>query len=106
LIDYLFFRNNRLVGTTTAKDLGLFIKTPTLQALQGNVFDFLKIIRAEQIDERNPCISVMPYEKLSRAVGLLAATRVHRIFIVDDEENFQPVSVLSITDVLKFLIKK
>jgi hypothetical protein len=95
------------VGTTTAKDLGLFMKNPTLQALQGNIFDYLKQIRQEQIgDDRNPCISIMAHEKLSRAIGLLAATRVHRIFIVDSEENFSSIAVLSITDVLTFLLKK
>jgi len=96
----------KLVGTTTAKDLGLFMKNPTLQVLQGNVFDFLKTIRQDQIFERNPCISVMSSDKVSRAVGLLAATKVHRIFVVDNGDNFVPVSVLSITDVLKFIVGK
>jgi len=83
----------RLVGTTTAKDLGLFIKNPTLQALKGNIFDYLKTIRQEQIDIINPCISIHSSEKLSRAVGLLAATRVHRIFVVESEVNFSHISV-------------
>ena len=43
-------RNGNLVGATTAKDLSLFIKNPTLQALQGNIFDYLKLIRQEQIN--------------------------------------------------------
>lgn len=45
-----FFRNGNLCGATTAKDLSLFIKNPTLQALQGNIFDYLKLIRQEQIN--------------------------------------------------------
>jgi predicted transcriptional regulator len=97
--------NGNLVGATTAKDLGLFIKDPTLQALKGNIFDYLKLIRQQQINITNPCITVSQREKLSRAVGLLAATRVHRIFVVDTDEHFVPVSVLSITDILKKLIK-
>jgi CBS domain-containing protein len=97
--------NGLIVGTTTAKDLSLFIKNPTLQALQGNIFDYLKLIRQLQINIVNPCITVHQNEKLSRAVGLLAATRVHRIFVVESEERFVPVSVLSITDILKKLIK-
>lgn len=94
----------RLVGTTTAKDLGLFLQNPTLQALQGNIFDYLKLIRQQQVDEKNPCISILSSEKLSRAVGLLSATKVHRIFVVDDGEKYAPVSVLSITDILKILV--
>jgi len=95
-----------LVGCTTAKDLSLFLKNPTLQALQGNIFDYLKLIRQEQIDERSPSISISSKEKLSKAVGLLAATSVHRIFIFDNEEFLQADHVLSITDIIKFLVKK
>jgi len=95
----------RLVGTTTAKDLRLFIKNPTLQVLEGNIFDFLKMVRQDTLDERNPSISITKDDKLSRAIGLIAATGVHRIFVVDTVHTFQPVAVLSVTDVLKFLIK-
>jgi len=95
--------SGKLVGATTAKDLGLFIKNPTLQLLQGNILDYLKIIRQQSLDERTPSISLPLTEKLSRAVGCFAATKVHRIFIVSNDEL---VSVLSITDIFKFLIKK
>jgi len=98
--------NGRLVGTTTGKDLGLFLKNPSLEALHTNIFDYLKIIRQEQIDIRTPCISIYAHDKLSKAVGLLAATRVHRIYVIDNEVNFQPVKVVSITDIFKFLISK
>jgi len=95
----------RLVGTTTGKDLGLFLKKPTLESLYTNIFDYLKVIRQEQIDERSPCISISSSDKLSKAVGLLAATRVHRIYVVDNESG-KPVSVVSITDIFKFIVKK
>jgi len=95
------------VGTTTGKDLGLFMRNPSLEALHTNIFDYLKVIRQEQLDiyEKTPCIAIYNHDKLSKAVGLLAATKVHRIYVVD-EPNYAPVSVLSITDIFRFLIAK
>jgi len=95
--------DGRLVGTTTAKDLGLFLKCPNLAILQIPIFQHLQKIRSQQDNVIAPCISVFPEDKLSRAIGLLVATRVHRIFVVEDEQNFRPVSVISIFDILKYL---
>jgi len=91
-----------IVGTTTGKDLGLFIKNPTLGALQEPIFNYLKSVRCQQIDIKSPLITVMESDKLTRAVGLLSSTGVHRVFIVNNQNDLQPVGVLSITDVLKF----
>eukprot|EP01123_Difflugia_compressa_P000662 TRINITY_DN1077_c0_g1_i4.p1 TRINITY_DN1077_c0_g1~~TRINITY_DN1077_c0_g1_i4.p1 ORF type:complete len:328 (-),score=48.37 TRINITY_DN1077_c0_g1_i4:181-1164(-) len=95
----------RLVGTTTGKDLGLFLKNPSLAALNLPIFEHLQKIRSELLQSRTPCIAVFEHDKLSRAVALLAATRVHRVFIVDGEKDYRPVRVLSITDILKFMVK-
>eukprot|EP01124_Arcella_intermedia_P026809 TRINITY_DN512_c0_g1_i1.p1 TRINITY_DN512_c0_g1~~TRINITY_DN512_c0_g1_i1.p1 ORF type:complete len:322 (-),score=73.36 TRINITY_DN512_c0_g1_i1:16-981(-) len=97
--------HGRLVGTTTGKDLGLFLKNPTLAALNLPIFEHLQKIRAEVLDSKTPCIAVFEKYKLSRAVALLAATRVHRVFVVDGEEHYRPIRVISITDVFKYLIK-
>jgi len=95
----------RLVGTTTGKDLGLFLKNPTLASLNLPVFEHLQKIRTQLIDAKTPCIAVFERDKLSRAVGLLAATRVHRVFVVDGEEHYRPVRIISITDILRNLVK-
>jgi len=96
--------DGRLVGTTTGKDLGLFLKNPTLATLNLPIFEHLQKIRAELINIRTPCISVFARDNLARAVALLAATRVHRVFVVSDEEHYRPVKVISITDILTFLL--
>jgi len=95
----------RLVGTTTGKDLGLFLKNPTLAALNLPIFEHLQKIRTQLIDSKTPCIAVFERDKLSRAVALLAATRVHRVFVVDGEEHYHPVRIISITDILRYLVK-
>jgi len=94
----------RLVGTTTGKDLGLFLKNPTLATLNSPIFEHLQKIRAQLIDIKTPCIAVFERDSLVRAVALLAATRVHRVFVVDNEEHYRPVKVISITDILNFLL--
>jgi len=96
---------SRLVGTTTGKDLGLFLRTPSLAVLNLPIFEHLQKIRSEQVDIKVPCISVFERDSISRAVALISATRVHRIFVVDDETHYRPVRVISISDVLKYLMK-
>jgi len=95
----------RLVGTTTGKDLGLFLKNPTLASLNLSIFEHLQKIRAELINSKTPCIAVFERDKLSRAVAQLAATKVHRVFVVDGEEHYKPVRIISVTDILKYLVK-
>jgi len=94
----------RFVGTTTGKDLGLFMENPTLATLNQSIFEHLQAIRGRQIDIKSPSIAVFDHDKISRAIGLIAATRVHRVFVVDDEKHYRPIRVISITDILKYIV--
>jgi len=95
----------KLVGTTTGKDIGLFLKSPHLSILHRTIFQHLQIVRSEMNDIRTPCIAVFENDPLSRAVGLLAATRVHRVYVVTSEEDYRPKAVISISDILRYLTK-
>jgi len=95
--------SGRLVGTTTGKDLKLFIKNPTLSALKSPIFNFLNEVRAQLIDIKSPTISVFGTDTLALAIGKLAATSVHRVFVVNNEKEYKAVAVVSITDILKFI---
>jgi CBS-domain-containing membrane protein len=97
--------HGRLVGITTGKDLGLFIRNPSLSTLQSPVFQFLAEIRDQTIDIRVPTIAVFPTDTLERAIGILAATKVHRVFLVDSEADYKPIAAISITDILRHLFK-
>jgi len=97
--------NGRFVGTTTGKDLGLFLENPSLGVLNMAIFEHLQLIRAKQVDIMSPSIAVFELDRVSRAIGLIAATRVHRVFVVDDEKHYQPIRVISITDILRYLIE-
>jgi len=100
----LIDENERLVGTTTGKDLGLFIKNPTLNVLHSQIFEYLKEVRQTQINIRAPLIAVFGTDKVSKVVGLIAATKVHRVYVVDGEETYKCKKVISITDILGYII--
>lgn len=101
----------------------MFLESPSLAALNLPIFELLQAIRQKQTDVRthlervsfwfvlttlqikSPSISVFDHDRISRAIGLIAATRVHRVFVVDNEKDFKPVRVISITDILKYLME-
>jgi len=93
----------RLVGTTTGKDISLFIKSPSLEVLHRPINTHLQIVRSELTDIRAPCIALFSRDPLSRALGLLAATGVHRVYVVNSEEEYSPTKIISISDILRYL---
>jgi len=97
--------NGRLVGNTSASDLKLFLKTPSIELLQMTIMNFLNKIRQESIDITSPTITCRSTDPLSTAIGKITSTRVHRLFIADDDGGYKPSSCLSITDVLRHIVK-
>jgi len=96
--------DEKLVSVTTGKDLKCFIRNPSRHALEMSIFENIKMIRNEEVDIRSLAISVFAHESLTRAIKLIAATRVHRIFVMDDEKSYKPITVISITDILNYLV--
>jgi CBS domain-containing protein len=94
-----------LVGNTSASDLKLFIKTCSLEILKNSILHFLKIIRQESIDIKNPTITISSKETLGKLIAKLTATKVHKIWVANDEEGFKPIRVISITDILRYFTK-
>jgi len=90
-----------IVGNTSGHDLKLFIMRPSLAVLQQPIMQFLNQIRSLNIDIMVPVVTCAIRDHFPLALGKLAATRVHRVFIVDDE--YHPVRVISITDVLRYI---
>jgi len=95
----------KFVGNTSASDLKLFLKTLSLDLLHRPITEFLKIIRQESIDIMSPTISCSTHDTLSTAISKLAATKIHKIFVADDSDNYTPSAVVSITDILRYLCK-
>jgi len=94
----------RMIGVTTSKDLKMFIRNPSLNLLQGPIFENLKLIRMDDIDERSLSVSVFDRDTFKRMLEIMSATKVHRIFVMNNEKDFYPIRVISISDILKYLI--
>jgi len=93
----------KMLGTTTGKDLKIFFRNPTLQALNRPILDNMKMMRADDIFERNLSFGVFESDNLKRLIGLLCATKVHRVFVMNNESEYYPIRVISVTDLLKYL---
>jgi len=95
----------RMLGVTTGKDLKKFIQHPSLNLLNGPIFENLKLMHSDDVDERSLSIGVFEKDTFKRMIELMAATKVHRMFVMNNNEDFQPIRVISISDILKYLSK-
>ncbi len=98
--------DGRLVGNISARDLKLFVKHIDFDRLLQPVGEFIKQLRQSSVDIMSPTITVFPTATFDHVVGKLAATKVHRVFVVDDEAHFRPVRVVSLVDVLALALQK
>jgi CBS domain-containing protein len=95
----------RMAGVTTGKDLGLFLEFADIKLLEQPIGSYLKYIRSRAVNILEiPAVAVFGKSKLVYAIGLIASTKIHRIFICDNEDAYRPVGVISITDILKYLV--
>jgi CBS domain-containing protein len=94
----------RFVGNTSASDLKLFMQTLSLEILKQPVSQFLNTLRQESIDIRVPTISVGSNDTVQTAISKLAMTKIHKLFVADDGDGYKPKMVVSITDILKYLM--
>jgi len=93
-----------LVGNTSSSDLKLFIRSLSMESLNMPIMQFLNKIRQEHIDIRMPTITCSPRDTLAFLIEKLSATKIHKIFIADDSNGYKPMAVVSITDVLKYIL--
>jgi CBS domain-containing protein len=93
-----------LVGNISASDLKNFIKKPDVKKLQQPIKQFLTELRQESIDIHIPTIIVYQHSTLAHVAAKIKATRVHRVFVVDDDTHMRPISVISVTDVVAQMI--
>jgi CBS domain-containing protein len=95
----------RMVGVTTGKDLGLFLEYADIKLLEQPIGTYLKYIRTRSQNILEvPAVAVFGKSKLVYAIGLIASTKIHRLFICDSEEAYRPVGVISITEILRYLV--
>lgn len=96
-------RDGVVAGATSARDLQHFLLDRGSLSTEQPMLDYLAAIRQREISatDRAPMCSVGVSSKLARVIGLLAATKYHRVFVLDSLRR--PVGVVSITDLLKYV---
>eukprot|EP01102_Stenamoeba_stenopodia_P002834 TRINITY_DN1269_c0_g3_i1.p1 TRINITY_DN1269_c0_g3~~TRINITY_DN1269_c0_g3_i1.p1 ORF type:complete len:314 (-),score=57.67 TRINITY_DN1269_c0_g3_i1:193-1134(-) len=95
-----------IIGNVSGKDLKLFISNnQSYDLLNMPIMGFLSRIRDENIDITAPTFCVCEHDPLALLIGKLAATRVHRIYVTKSAEDYKPVRVVSITDILRTVLK-
>lgn len=105
-------RKGAFVGNTSGSDLKAFIRSPEkhMRLLHKPITDFLATIRRAEVMEnpntRSPTIAVHPDATLEKVIGKLTATRIHRLFVADDAQGYKPIAVISITDILRYVLIK
>jgi len=97
--------DGKFIGNTSASDLKLFIKTLSLDLLHHPIMTYLNQIRQESIEIKSPTISVSGNDTLAVVIGKLASTRVHKLFVADDVTGYKPDQCISLTDILKLIVK-
>jgi CBS domain-containing protein len=93
----------QIVGNLSARDIKNFIKKPRASLLRMPVKQFIAELRNESIDIRVPVFQLTDATPVRRAVFLFAGSRVHRLYIVDNEQSFRPVGVFALSDAIKAL---
>jgi len=95
--------SGKICSATSARDLKGFLANPSIERLHLPIFEFLKAIRQESVDIIAPTITVQSNNDLRYVIGKLAATRVHRVFVVESDESYKPVAVISVKDVMSWV---
>lgn len=91
-----------LVSNISGKDLKYYVKNPTYEQLHMPVVEMVKELRQrEMVDITIPIITVFPHTTFETVLKKIAATKVHRVYVVESEERFRPVGIITQTAVLK-----
>jgi CBS domain-containing protein len=95
--------HGHVTGNLSARDIKNFVKHPRASLLRMPVRQFIAELRNEAIDIRVPLFAVTDATLVRRAVLLFAGSRVHRLYIVDNELAPRAVGVFALSDVIKAL---
>ncbi|KAL6069800.1 hypothetical protein QOT17_007372 [Balamuthia mandrillaris] len=94
--------DGHLVANVSTRDIrAISTDSSILAKLYQPISHFLTQIHMDSIDIVNPAISCSMKDALGLVLGKLAVSKVHRIYIVDAQN--QPIDVISLSDILVLL---
>lgn len=97
--------NGDWLAVTSASDLKLFVNQPNAEVLGLPILSFLAKATEQEAKfiEKDVKISVTENCTVMEVIRKLLAARIHRLF-VSDQQAKSLISVVSVSDVLKYLI--
>jgi len=93
-----------IIGNISGRDLKNFVKQPDLSKLKMSIADFLKELRQESVDIRAPAFVCNDHTTFKYVIEKLAATKAHRLYVVDSDTTCRPTGVISCSDVIVELL--
>jgi CBS domain-containing protein len=92
--------DGKIIGATSGADLKAFLKFAENASLDLSIMQFLNMIRQESLRATVPVLVCENSTSLGTVISKLAATREHRIFVIDNGKSFKPIKVISLSDIL------
>ncbi len=93
--------DGKLVSNTSGADLKLYLQHPSSRMLHLAVLDFLSEVRRASTNDVAPAVAFNEEASVLAVIAKLAATKMHRVFIVDN--NSRPIAVISVEDIVRLL---
>ena len=75
-----------------------------MQLLHLSISQFLNKIRFDTIETKSPSMAISRHHTIEFLIEKLTSTQVHRVFVADDHNGFVPERVISISDLLNYIL--
>ncbi len=87
----------------SARDIQLALKQNKLyNVLHGPLRSFMEAKSSSGVIEKNPAVTCVATDTIRTVLQKISAARVHRVFLVDEDET--PVRCISLTDIIKLFV--
>ena len=92
--------------TVAARDIKFALQDGGKTSMDIDILSYLAHARQSKktMKERYPVAHLRETDTIHRALSLLASTGYHRLFVVD--ENTMPIGVISVIDIIRFILKE
>eukprot|EP01099_Mayorella_cantabrigiensis_P005310 TRINITY_DN4199_c0_g1_i1.p1 TRINITY_DN4199_c0_g1~~TRINITY_DN4199_c0_g1_i1.p1 ORF type:complete len:335 (-),score=68.21 TRINITY_DN4199_c0_g1_i1:86-1090(-) len=94
--------DGKLLSHLSATDIKVLVKEVLFTKIYTPVRSFIQASRAQETNEFPPAIYALESDTFGHLVELFQATKIHRLFIVD--QNTRPVRAVSLTDIIKVIM--
>lgn len=96
---------NKLVDVISSRDLrGIRPESLTFRFLWNTIDYYKNQIRQSNAEVPKSPICVTAESSLERVLREMVSNKVHQVFLVDNERSMRPIDVISMTDVLRFIM--